>query len=571
MQAPDAEGGHGNPADWPKAAVAPHLFHATIDALPSNIAILDRGGVIRFTNRAWDQFAAANGAATSNGYRGVDYIAVCDAAVGLDRDLARDFAAGLRALSAGQRCRHALEYPCHSDDEQRWFIGRAAALNVAGERYVVVAHENITARKLSELRAQHLNNVLRAFRGIGRSIVHIDDPRRLLRDACDQLTRNRGYRGAWMHISGGAELGAPLFHEAGYGQAAENVARELRQGEPPPCCALADRAEGGLVTLTGDTACTNCPIHLVSRACCAKVAVLRYDDHVYGHLEVSLAEPFAPLPEEDDLLAEIAADLAYALHNLAATRRLRDSEARFRQLAADLERSNADLQQFAYAASHDLQEPLRTITGFIRLLREEHASYRCDSSAGEYLGFIDEGAQRMLRLIQGLLRYSRVATHAADHHGVDLNAVRDQVLDGLASLIRETDARITSAPLPTVHADPEQMEQLLQNLIQNAIKFHRPGQRPQVELDAHRQSAGWRVTVRDHGIGVDPERADEVFTIFRRLHAAEDYPGTGIGLALCQRIVERHGGSIGVEVPDDGAGGARFYWYLPDPPAAPEN
>jgi signal transduction histidine kinase len=210
----------------------------------------------------------------------------------------------------------------------------------------------------------------------------------------------------------------------------------------------------------------------------------------------------------------------------------------------ELARSNADLEQFAYVASHDLQEPLRMVTAYTQLLAERYRG-KLDENADKFIGYAIEGAQRMQVLIQDLLAFSRVGRKEACE-SVDCSAVMKEVLQTLTSAIQESAAVVTPGELPTVWADRTQMAQVFQNLIGNAIKF-RGKEPPVVSVRAEKSDQQWQFSVTDNGIGIAPEYSENVFVVFQRLHARTDYPGNGIGLAICKKIVERYGGKIWVE------------------------
>jgi PAS domain S-box-containing protein len=226
----------------------------------------------------------------------------------------------------------------------------------------------------------------------------------------------------------------------------------------------------------------------------------------------------------------------------------------------ELSRSNKDLEQFAYVASHDLQEPLRAVSGFVELLRR-NLEKSLDAKTNEYINFAIDGAKRMQSLINGLLEYSRVGTQGKKPKETDSRAALDEAIARLQTSIKETGAEITADDLPTVYFDDVQLSQLFQNLIGNAIKF-RSGEIPQIHVSAVRQDAGWRFAVRDNGIGIEPQYAERIFMIFQRLHTRKTYPGTGIGLSICKKIVERHGGKIWVESAQEH--GSTFYFTIPD-------
>lgn len=224
-----------------------------------------------------------------------------------------------------------------------------------------------------------------------------------------------------------------------------------------------------------------------------------------------------------------------------------------------LERSNRDLQQFAYVASHDLQEPLRMVSSYVKLLERRYKG-RLDADADDFIGFAVDGAARMQRMIQDLLSYSRVGTLGSPPSRTDALEVFRQVVANLRVAMEESGARITHDPLPVVEADPSQLSQLFQNLIANAIKFRREIP-PVIHISAVREDRFWVFSVQDNGIGFDTTFGDRIFTIFQRLHTRKDYPGTGMGLAICKKIVERHGGSIRVE--SEPGLGSTFYFSLP--------
>ncbi len=237
------------------------------------------------------------------------------------------------------------------------------------------------------------------------------------------------------------------------------------------------------------------------------------------------------------------------------------AEERLRRVADELARSNAELEQFAYSASHDLQEPLRAIGGCAQLLQRRYQG-QLDGQADEIIGHITRGADRMHRLIEDLLALSRVGVRGREFAPIDSNAALADALANLRSALEESGAQVTAGALPQVLADRAQLIQLFQNLVGNALKFRAAG-RPEIRVDAGRDGDFWRFAVRDNGIGIAPEYHERIFGVFRRLHTATAYPGTGIGLALCKKIVARHGGHIWVE---SALGqGATFYFTLPAP------
>lgn len=224
-----------------------------------------------------------------------------------------------------------------------------------------------------------------------------------------------------------------------------------------------------------------------------------------------------------------------------------------------LERSNKDLEQFAYVASHDLQEPLRMVASYVQLLERRYKD-RLDSDAKEFITFAVDGATRMQKLINDLLSFSRVSTRGKEFKDTDSKYALDQAIENLRMAIEDAGAVITYDKLPKISADESQLIQLFQNLIDNAIKF-RSQEVPNIHISAKDNRHEWLFSVQDNGIGIDSQYAERIFVIFQRLHEREKYPGTGIGLAICKRIVERHGGQIWVE--SELGKGSTFFFTIP--------
>jgi PAS domain S-box-containing protein len=238
---------------------------------------------------------------------------------------------------------------------------------------------------------------------------------------------------------------------------------------------------------------------------------------------------------------------------------LKQAEEHLKRTLLDLERSNRDLEDFAYISSHDLQEPLRKIANFSDMLAQQYRD-QLDEQSVRYFGYVTEGARRMQALINDLLSYSRVGRAELRLIPAPLEEILQGTLNDLHALIKENRAEISHDPLPTLKVNPHQMGQLLQNLIANAIKFHndRP---PRIHLSARQEGREWQVCVRDNGIGFEPQYAEGIFTVFKRLHGQGEYPGTGIGLAICKKIVERHGGRIWAK--SEPGRGATFCFTIP--------
>jgi PAS domain S-box-containing protein len=297
------------------------------------------------------------------------------------------------------------------------------------------------------------------------------------------------------------------------------------------------------------------------------VIPLLFQAGLIGIFALTANVPDAFSAEHVEISREIADELAVAVQQARLHEQLEQHARDLEQQAQELQRSNAELQQFAYVASHDLQEPLRMITSYLQLLERRYQG-QLDADADDYIGFAVDGAARMSELLRGLLAYSRVGTQGQPFEPTDTQVILEQVLANLKLAVDESEATITHDQLPTVMADPIQLAQLFQNLVGNALKFRRDVP-PKIHVHAERQAHGsagegalWLFSVRDNGIGIEPQYAERIFVIFQRLHTRDKYPGTGIGLALCKRIAERHGGRIWVE--SEPGNGSTFFFTIPD-------
>ncbi len=236
------------------------------------------------------------------------------------------------------------------------------------------------------------------------------------------------------------------------------------------------------------------------------------------------------------------------------------AEAALREAHEELKRSNAELEQFAYVASHDLQEPLRMVSSYTQLLMRRYGD-KLDGDAREFTAFIVDGATRMKQLIEDLLAYSRVGTRDKNFKPVDAGSSLGRALTNLRAAIQDSGATVTHDPLPTIPCDEVQLAQLFQNLIGNALKFRKPDAAPAVHVGAADQGAEWEFMVRDNGIGIEPQYFERIFMVFQRLHDKGEYPGTGIGLAIVKKVVERHGGRIWVQ--SRPGAGTTFHFTMP--------
>jgi signal transduction histidine kinase len=323
----------------------------------------------------------------------------------------------------------------------------------------------------------------------------------------------------------------------------------LKRGEPFRCDDV--RADMRLAPIR----------HELEKGSCVAILnwPLRHSTELRGVICLDSAAPHTWSGHEQKTLEELANYLDMVLNEARAQEARVQAQHALLEKARDLERSNAELEQFAYVASHDLQEPLRMVAGYTQLLARRYRG-RLDEEADQFIEYAVEGVTRMQRLIQDLLSYSRVESHGSEFHPVKAAQTLDWALLNLESAIEDSGATITCHDLPIVRGDRTQLGQLFQNLVGNAIKFRSP-EPPDIVVRAEERGGEWVFEVRDNGIGIEPEYRDRVFQIFQRLHPSSEYEGTGIGLAVCQRIIERHGGRIWVEsTPGEGS---VFYFTLP--------
>lgn len=310
--------------------------------------------------------------------------------------------------------------------------------------------------------------------------------------------------------------------------------------------------------------------HLPVRSYLA-VPVTSRSGEVLGGLFFGHPEPEVFTERAEHLVVGLAAQTAVAVDNARLYQQLHDShnllerrvEERTRELqerTQELERSNAELEKFAYVASHDLQEPLRTITSFSELIDRRYSEV-LDDRGRQYLRLVSGGAQRMKVLIDDLLVFSRLNAVREPHAAVALDGPLNEALQRLHAALEQGRATVTHGLLPTIVGNPSELTQLFQNLIGNAVKFRREGVAPEIHVSAVNEGKVWHITVQDNGIGFEPEYAERVFQIFQRLHVRDEYEGNGMGLAIVKKIVEHHRGRIWVE--STPGSGSTFHLMFP--------
>jgi signal transduction histidine kinase len=283
------------------------------------------------------------------------------------------------------------------------------------------------------------------------------------------------------------------------------------------------------------------------------------NDIVFGALNIYSEETNPFSEEEKNLLKELTDDISYGISSLRLRIKHEKAEKELKESFIEVERSNAELEQFAYITSHDLREPLRMITSFLQLL-ERRYSDQLDQDANDFIEFAVDGAKRLDAMINDILIYSRVVKKERELTLVNFNKILKQVYINLAASIEETNAEITYDSLPSIITDERLITQLFQNLIGNAIKY-RGEKTPKIHISAKKEKNQYLFSVRDNGIGIDKKHLDIIFTIFQRLHTHDEYDGTGIGLSIAQKIVHQQGGEIWAE--SEPGEGSTFYFTIP--------
>jgi PAS domain S-box-containing protein len=476
-----------------------------------------------------------------------------------------------RAISEGTDYALDLRRITSNGQPTRWFHAVGKAERDGGGQVVRLfgTMTDITARKQMEAtleqHQQYLSSIISTQYDIATAGLDLDTVMNLV---CERARILTGANAAVVELAEGDEM----VYRSASGRLAADVGLRLK----------IESSLSGMSVLSGSTLYSE-DTELdprVDRAACRRLEIrsmavvpMFHGGQTIGVLKVSAPKPHAFDEHHIHALTLMAGLIAAAIGNAlafetnqtlvrertAALETLRASEEILQRQSQELARSNTELEQFAYVASHDLQEPLRMIASYLELLDLEYGEH-LNQEGREYVAYAVEGAVRMKCLINDLLTYSRVGTQGKPMQPTDVGHILEEVLADLQILVAETGAVINAGPLPVVMADATQLRLALQNLIGNAIKF-RGTESPQVTISAEIAEGQWRFMVRDNGIGINPKHAERIFVIFQRLHNREKYPGTGIGLAVCKRVVERHGGRIWVE--SEPGKGAAFFFTLP--------
>lgn len=512
------------------------FLKAVFNAVPAHQAVLEADGTIITVGDSWQDFVTGNGMEAPAEWSGTKYFHPCDE----EADAAKALA-GIEAVVRKETDLFEMEYPCHGVARRRWFLMRASRFRGAGAVRLVVSHEEVTGRVEAE-------NALRAsverFRGLTEAMpqmVWTADANGDINWTNQRWSEFLGRESGDLHGEGWKSVvhpdDRPCLDEhwrETVQKRKERFSHEYRM----------TRRDGTWRWVRSDAV----PLaDAVGRIEQWVGALTDIDDQKREaeHLERRVRERTAELVDLNDVL---------------------------NRTAEELRGTNQELEKFAYVASHDLQEPLRKIQAFGNLLLSKHGDALPDEGR-DYIGRMNSSAGRMRVLIDDLLRFSRVATKGQPFTSVRLDDVMNEVRSDLEVRLAETGGRIEADPLPEIAADPTQMRQVFQNLISNSLKFRKPGIPPLIRLTAERiaslqtgdEGSGWRILLRDNGIGFEDQYREKIFEVFQRLHGRAEFEGTGIGLAIVRKIVERHGGQITARgVPGQGAA---FTIELPDRPA----
>ncbi|QLK27255.1 PAS domain S-box protein [Natrinema zhouii] len=521
-------------------------FEALANALPDGIIVLDTDSDIQYANPAVERIL---------GHDPDELVGSSKVEIIPERLRQSHLSALQRYLETGERNINwsYVELPGQHTDGHEVPLGVSLTdFTFDGDRYFVGLFRDISPRKEAEQTLTEKVVQLESVSYLGRRALENADIDDMLEKTTELVTAalDAEYATVFEHDAAGPD-GAVLRLRAGTGF-------DVADGETTPAAgsiAAAALADGGPVViedLESDPRFDG-PSLVPDRDVRSGITVtIGPTADPWGVLDVYDTDRREFADHDVDFLESVATIIATAIERQGYERRLNET-------VSELEASNERLEQFAYAASHDLQEPLRMISSYLQLIESRYAA-ELDADGREFIDYAVDGANRMSEMIDGLLEYSRIDTQGDPFEPVDLDAVLADVLTDLQMMVEQSDAEIAVEPLPEVQGDSRQLRQLFQNLLSNAIEYS-GDKSPQVDVTAEQRGRNWEISVRDDGIGIDPDDQDRVFQVFQRLHTREEYDGTGIGLALCRRIVERHGGEIWVDA--EPGEGSTFTFTIP--------
>jgi signal transduction histidine kinase len=411
--------------------------------------------------------------------------------------------------------------------------------------------QDITERKQAEDEIARRNRELSVLYKVSQGSLQSLDPQIMLDHVTPMMIQELGGAAGGIYVLEPDGVTMTLRSYFGHSEEFVNSVRQIKRGEGISGKAV---SEGKPIVVHLDAYPTERLTHLVTQSGFQTMASapLMAGGEAIGALNLGFREVRTFSPGELRLLETTGQILGTAMQNTQLYTQVQE-------LVSNLKRSNGELERFAYVASHDLQEPLRMVTSYLQLLERRYKD-KLDGDALEFINYAVDGSNRMKTLISDLLSYSRVGTRGKEIALTDCEEVLGRVLSNLQVAIEESGGSVTHDPLPSLMADDVQLESLFQNLIGNALKFHGK-QPPKIHVGVEQKGKEWVFSVSDNGIGIDPQYFERIFIIFQRLHNRQEYPGTGIGLAISKRIVERHGGRIWIE--SQPGKGSTFFFTLP--------
>ena len=456
----------------------------------------------------------------------------------------------------------------------RWFLTRVTPIRDEngkihrwfGTNTDITEHketEDVLKETLKKI--NQLNRTLIALRDSSYAMMHAKDEESYLNEVCKFIVDDCGHSMVWIgFIDEETRSVQPLTYagfEEDYLETLNIVLDDKERGNGPTGLAIKTCKPYICENIHTEPEFKPWREEAIKRGYASSIVLpLAHNKNVFGALNIYSkdTDPFSE--EEKDLLQELANDISYGITFLRLRNEHSKAENALRETLMEVERSNAELEQFAYVTSHDLREPLRMITSFLQLL-ERRYSDQLDEDASDFIGFAVDGAKRLDAMINDILIYSKVSKKERNLTNVDLNKILDQTYLNLITSIEESNAKITHDPMPTIIIDEKLMVQLFQNLIGNAIKY-RSQESPTIHISSQKENNQWLFSVRDNGIGISKEHLQKIFTIFQRLHTKDEYEGTGIGLSIVQKIIHQHGGEIWVK--SEPGKGSIFYFTIPD-------
>jgi len=422
-------------------------------------------------------------------------------------------------------------------------------------------------RDLDQEKLEKLNRIHKALSDSSQAMMHAENEEKFIQEICRIIKEGCGY--SVIIISAVEYDQAKTIHPMAYAGVGEDYIKNLRSAswgdnkfsKGPTGTAVRTKRVAQCKNLAEDPNYAPWREIAIKRGFASSLALpLLEDDKVFGAITIYSNKVDSFLDDEIELLAKMANELAHGIILLRARIQRNKDQQKLEQLSIDLKRSNSELENFANIVSHDLREPLRAITGFMELLQIQYKE-KLDEKANSFIEMAMNGGKSMRDMLLGLLAYSRVRTEGRKFTKVDMNEVVKNVINNLSAKISETQTEITHDKLPIVKGDEPQLIQLIQNLCQNAIKFMSK-ENPKIHIGCTREEKGWCFSVKDNGLGIDKQYHENIFMIFQRVYPKDAYEGTGVGLSVCKRIVERHNGQIWVE--SELGKGATFYFTIPD-------